>query len=81
MPASHDRLYIFKPVTGGGLGFVARFKISKGTRILLEVPLFKTSGSADAKIIVLQEVKSLMVDQQRAFLPCGRPKDASTAPC
>lgn len=70
--ASYDSLYTIKPVKGKGLGFVATSKISKGTRILLEIPLFKTSGFTEdigsAEIIVLREVKSLTKDQQRAFL-------------
>jgi hypothetical protein len=68
VPASHDGLYTIKPITGKGLGFIAASKISKGTRILLEVPLFKTPDSTkdigSAEIIVLQEVKSLTKDQQ-----------------
>lgn len=71
MPVSRDGLYTIKPITGKGLGFVATSKISKGTRLLLEVPLFKTPGSTEdissAEIIVLREVKSLTKDQQRAF--------------
>jgi hypothetical protein len=71
VPASHDGLYTIKPITGKGLGFIAASKISKGTRILLEVPLFKTPDSTEdigsAEIIVLREVKSLTKDQQRAF--------------
>jgi hypothetical protein len=71
VPASRDRLYTIKLITGKGLGFVATSKISKGTRILLEAPLFETPGSTEdtgsAEIIVLREVKSLTKDQQRAF--------------
>ncbi|RDW68634.1 hypothetical protein BP5796_09291 [Coleophoma crateriformis] len=71
VPASRDGLYTIKPITGKGLGFVATSKISKGTRILLEVPLFKMPGSAEdigsAEITVLREVRSLTKDQQRAF--------------
>lgn len=71
LPASRDGLYTIKPITGKGLGFVAFSKISKGTRILLEVPLFKTPGSTEdigsAEITVLREVRSLTKDQQRAF--------------
>jgi hypothetical protein len=71
IPASRDGLYTIKPITGKGLGFIAASKISKGTRILLEVPLFETPDSSEdissAEIIVLQEVKSLTKDQQRAF--------------
>lgn len=72
VPASRDGLYAIKPITGKGLGFVATSKISKGTRILLEVPLFKTQDSTEdissAEIIILRSVKSLTKDQQRAFL-------------
>jgi len=69
--ASRDGLYTIKPIAGKGLGFVAISKISKGERILLEVPLFKMPDSTDdissAEAIVLQEVKSLTKDQLRAF--------------
>ena len=72
VPVSHDGLYAIQPITGKGLGFVATSQISKGTRILLEAPLFKMPGTADdissAEIIVLRQVKSLVRDQQRAFL-------------
>lgn len=68
---SRKRLYAIKKTTSKGLGFVATSKISKGTRILLEAPLFKTQDSSNnissAEIMVLQEVKSLTKDQQRAF--------------
>jgi hypothetical protein len=71
VPASRDGLYTIKPITGKGLGFVAASKISKGARILLEVPLFKTPDSSEnigsAEIMVLREVRSLTKDQQRAF--------------
>ena len=71
VPTSCDRLYTIKSITGKGLGFVATTEISKGTRILLEVPLFKTPGSMEdvgsAEITVLREVRSLTKDQQRAF--------------
>ncbi|KAI9764032.1 MAG: hypothetical protein M1840_008908 [Geoglossum simile] len=67
-----DKPYAIRPITGKGQGFVATSKIPKGTRILLEVPLFKMPGSAEdigsAESIVLREVKSLTKDQQRAFL-------------
>ncbi|CZR67380.1 uncharacterized protein PAC_17279 [Phialocephala subalpina] len=70
--ASRDKLYTIKPISGKGRGFIATSKIPKGTRILLEVALFKTPGStediASAEIIALREVKSLTRDQQRAFL-------------
>jgi hypothetical protein len=71
VPASCNRLYTIKPITGKGLGSVAASKISKGIHILLEEPLFKTSDFTkdigSTEIIVLQEVKSLTKDQQRAF--------------
>ena len=71
VPASRDGLYTIKPITGKGLGFIAASKIFKGTRILLEEPLFKTPDSTEdigsAEITVLREVKSLTKDQQRAF--------------
>lgn len=64
---SRDRLYTIKSITGKALGFVATSKISKGTRILLEVPLFKTQGSTRdigfAEVIVLREVRSLTKKQ------------------
>lgn len=70
VPASHG-LYTIKPITGKGLGFVATSKISKGTRILLEAPLFKMPDSTEdmvsAETIALREVRSLTKDQQRAF--------------
>src|SRR5258706_115076 len=54
---SRDRLYTTKPIPGKGQGFAATSKISKGTRILLEVPLFKMPDSTgdirSAEIIVL----------------------------
>lgn len=72
LTASHDKLYTIEPITGKGRGFVATSKIPKGTRILLEVPLFKTPGSFEdigsAESIVLREVRNLTRDQQRAFL-------------
>ena len=78
VPASHDGLYTIKPITGKGLSFIATSKISKGTRILLEVPLFKTPDSTEdigsAEIIVLREVKSLTKDQQRAFFAAECPR-------
>ncbi|KAI9766958.1 MAG: hypothetical protein M1839_004666 [Geoglossum umbratile] len=68
---SRDGLYTIKPITGKGRGFVATFKISRGTRILLEVPLFKMPNSTEdmvsAETIALREVRSLTKDQQRAF--------------
>lgn len=71
VPASRDGLYTIKPITGKGQGFVAASKISKGTRILLGVPLLKTPDStgdiSSAETIVLREVKNFTKDQQRAF--------------
>ena len=46
---SRDKLYTIKPITGKGRGFVATSKTPKGTRIQLEVPLFKTPGSAELR--------------------------------
>ncbi|KAE9367180.1 SET domain-containing protein [Stipitochalara longipes BDJ] len=70
-PASRDGLYTIEHIMGKGLGFVATSKISNGTRILLERPLFKAPGSTEdissAEIIVLREVKSLTKEQQLAF--------------
>lgn len=66
VPASRGGLYTIKPITGKGRGFVAASKISKGIRILLEVPLLKTPDStgdiSSAETIVLREVKSLTKD-------------------
>jgi hypothetical protein len=43
--AGDDKLYAIKPILGKGQGFIATSKISKGTRILLEAPVFKMLGS------------------------------------
>ncbi|RDW64626.1 hypothetical protein BP6252_10277 [Coleophoma cylindrospora] len=84
VPASRDELYTIKPITGKGLGFVAASKISKGTRILLEMPLFKTPDSAEdigsAEITVLREVRSLTKDQQRAFFALQNTKGRKCSP-
>jgi hypothetical protein len=69
--ASRERLYKIASITGKGLGFNATSEIPKGTRILMEVPLFKTPGTTkdtqSAETIVLREIKRLTRDQQRAY--------------
>jgi len=82
--AGDDKLYAIKPIPGKGQGFIATSKISKGTRILLEAPLFKMPGSVEdvgsAESIVLREVKSLTRDQQRAFLALQNVKGRRYSP-
>lgn len=64
--ASRERLYKIASITGKGLGFNATSEIPKGTRILMEVPLFKTPGTTkdtqSAETIVLREIKRLTRD-------------------
>jgi hypothetical protein len=67
-----QKLYTIKPVPGRGQGVLATSNIPKGTRILLEAPLFKLPDFFEdvqvAESFCLQEVKRLSKDQQRAFL-------------
>ncbi len=71
MPVGGEKLYAIKPIPGKGQGVIATSNISKGTRILLEAPLFRLTDSVEdvrfAESAVLREVKGLSRDQQRAF--------------
>jgi hypothetical protein len=63
--------YAIREITGKGKGLVATTKITKGTRLLSEVPLFKVPrDNPDIKAlehIVENEVNSLDADQRHTF--------------
>ncbi len=65
------RLYTFKAIAGKGKGLVAATKILKGTRILLEVSMFRVprdnSDIEALERIVAKEVECPNKDQQRTF--------------
>jgi hypothetical protein len=62
-------LYEIQPIPGKGKGLVARFSIAKGTRILVEEPLFTVlSAAASSESNIVTKVKSLSKDQQRQYL-------------
>ncbi|KAI5862087.1 hypothetical protein GGS23DRAFT_104379 [Durotheca rogersii] len=70
MGISETKLYDVKPVSGKGQGVIATSNIPKGTRILLEAPLFKlpeTVPDSIAEAVVVREVKTLSRCQQREF--------------
>jgi hypothetical protein len=68
---SIGRLYTIKAIAGKGKGLVAITKIPKGTRILLEAPIFRVlwdnSNIKTLERIVANKVERLNVDQQRSF--------------
>ncbi|KAF2183156.1 hypothetical protein K469DRAFT_668715 [Zopfia rhizophila CBS 207.26] len=74
----NDQLYAIKPIHEKGQGWVATSKISKGTCILAETPVFKVPRfappqnnfmlpSITSMSIIIKELKNLEKDQQRAF--------------
>ena len=66
-----SRLYTIKAIAGKGKGLVAITKILKGTRILLEVLLFRVlwdnPNIKALERIIAKEVGRLDKDQQRTF--------------
>ncbi|KAF7546917.1 hypothetical protein G7Z17_g8094 [Cylindrodendrum hubeiense] len=71
VPDSDNELYAIQPIQSKGQGIIATSNIPRGTRILLEAPIFKlpdSMGDVDsAESIVLRQVRSLSREQQRAF--------------
>jgi hypothetical protein len=68
---SSEKLYTIQPIHGKGTGWIATSKLTRGTRILSEPPLFKVPRDTNdfqlAERIVVKGLKTLNKDQQRAF--------------
>jgi SET domain len=68
---SPSKPYAIRAIAGKGKGLVATTRITKGTRLLSEIPIFKVPrdnpDSEALQRIVANEVKSLNDDHQRAF--------------
>ncbi|PGH32795.1 hypothetical protein GX50_04396 [[Emmonsia] crescens] len=71
LPVSNNELYTIKAIPGRGLGCFAASKIPKGTRIILEEPLFTVPSTAtnlqSVEKVFLKELKSLSKEQQHMF--------------
>ncbi|EEP78153.1 predicted protein [Uncinocarpus reesii 1704] len=67
----NDGPYAIKVIPGRGLGCVATSRISKGTRILAEAPLFtvpkETANLDSVESALLKELKNLTKEQQHDF--------------
>jgi hypothetical protein len=63
-------LFTLTPISGKGKGLIATQRIPKGTCLISESPLFKTSQiqSSDVEREIIRIIKSLPKEQQRAFL-------------
>jgi hypothetical protein len=68
---SNEILYTIQPVQGKGIGLITTSKITRGTRIISESPLFKVPRNTnDSKLVehtIITKLKSLSKDEQRAF--------------
>ncbi|KAK2740717.1 hypothetical protein FQN55_008771 [Onygenales sp. PD_40] len=77
-----DEIYEVRKVPGRGMGCFATRKIPKGTRIILEEPLFIVPEfSANIQLIeknMLKELKGLTKEQQRSFFDLA---NAHTGKC
>ena len=69
--AGNIRQYAVQPILGKGQGLVATSRIRKGTRILSEAPILKvprdTSDLQAVESVIVEQLKTLCRDQQRAF--------------
>ncbi|QSS65399.1 SET domain-containing protein [Histoplasma capsulatum] len=71
LPVSNNELYTIKELPGKGLGCFAMTMIPKGTRIILEEPLFTVPSMAtdlqSMEMVFLKQLKSLSKMQQHMF--------------
>ncbi|KAI5867870.1 hypothetical protein GGS23DRAFT_550441 [Durotheca rogersii] len=82
--AGSSRLYTLQPIPTKGYGLVATTRIPKGTRILSEAPLFIVPrGISDMQTverIVMEQLRRLNKDQQRAFFALRNSHGSSLKP-
>ncbi|EEH49620.1 uncharacterized protein PADG_05699 [Paracoccidioides brasiliensis Pb18] len=71
LPVSNNELYDIKAVPGRGFGCFATAKIPKGTRIILEEPLFTVPSTTEnlesVERTILKALKALSKEKQQSF--------------
>lgn len=93
-PPEDQPLYSIHSIPGKGRGLIARSRISKGTRVLVESPLFTArnmSSTSSMERDIAAKLKSLSKAQQRQFLslhnnfpgknPCSGIVKTNALPC
>ncbi|OJD18272.1 hypothetical protein AJ78_01711 [Emergomyces pasteurianus Ep9510] len=84
LPVSNNELYTIKAIPGRGLGCFATSKIPRGTRILLEEPLFTVPSMAtnlqSVEKSFLKDLKSLSKEQQHMFFSLHNAHKGSCSP-